>query len=393
MSGHVYLAWRYLAHNRVKTAILVFSIALIVFVPSGLRVLVGRSAEELTARADATPLLIGAQGSPLELTLSSLYFEGESPATVGYDQVERIQETGYAVPIPLHARFHAQGAPIVGTGPEYLEHRGLALADGRAAALLGECVLGAAVARERGLAPGDRVVSSPENVFDLAGVYPLEMNVVGVLAPAFTPDDEAVFVDVKTAWVIEGLGHGHEDLSRPESSAAVLERDGDVITANASVVQYTRITEENADSFHFHGDPAAFPLTAVLAVPHDAKTSALLRGRYQAAGETVQIVRPRDVIDDLLGTVFTVQGYVVAAVVFVGGSTLATTVLVFLLSLRLRRGEIATMIKIGAPKSAVATVLSLEVVLVVAASLLLAGLLTAASARYAPEIVRTLVQS
>ena len=77
MNGLVYLAWRYLAHNRIKTTILVLSIALIVFVPSGLRVLVGQSAEELTARADATPLLIGARGSPLELTLSSLYFEGD----------------------------------------------------------------------------------------------------------------------------------------------------------------------------------------------------------------------------------------------------------------------------------------------------------------------------
>ncbi len=48
-------------------------------------------------------------------------------------------------------------------------------------------------------------MSSPESVFDITGVYPLKMNVVGILQPTGTPDDDAVFVDVKTAWVIGGL--------------------------------------------------------------------------------------------------------------------------------------------------------------------------------------------
>ena len=52
MSGPLYLTWQYLIHNRGKTAILVASIAVIVFLPVGLNVLVGQSAEELTARAD-----------------------------------------------------------------------------------------------------------------------------------------------------------------------------------------------------------------------------------------------------------------------------------------------------------------------------------------------------
>ena len=59
MNGPLYLAWRYLLYHRVKTAILVTSIMLIVFLPVGLNVLVGQSAAELTARAEATPLLVG----------------------------------------------------------------------------------------------------------------------------------------------------------------------------------------------------------------------------------------------------------------------------------------------------------------------------------------------
>jgi len=391
--GVLHIAWRYLAHNRVKTTILVASIALLVFVPVGLRVLVGHSAAQLTARADVTPLVIGSKGSPLELVLRSLYFEGATPGTMRFEQVERVVASGLAQAIPIHARFHARGTPIVGTSVDYLEHRGLSLAAGRPMAVLGDCVLGADVARERGLGVGDSVISSPESVFDLAGVYPLKMTIVGVLAPSFTPDDRSVFVDIKTTWVMEGLCHGHEDLSRPEASSGVLEREGELITANASVVQYTEITPDTLDAFHFHGDPAGFPVTAIIAMPRDAKASALLQGRYQAPDDPVQLVRPREVIDELLGTVFTVQGYVIAAVVFVGGATLATTALVFLLSLRLRRREFQTLARIGAPRGAVRALMFTEVALVVLLGLALAGLLTVLSSRYAPELVRSLVLS
>ena len=72
MKDTLYLAWRYLAHHRVKTAILVGSLTLITFLPVGLNVIVGQSARELTSRAEATPLLVGAKGSPLELALNSL---------------------------------------------------------------------------------------------------------------------------------------------------------------------------------------------------------------------------------------------------------------------------------------------------------------------------------
>ncbi len=101
MKGPLYLAWRYLVYHRVKTAILVTSIMLIVFLPVGLNVLVGQSAAELTARAEATPLLVGARGSALELVLNSLYFESDAPETTSYAQVSRMAQSGFADPIPL----------------------------------------------------------------------------------------------------------------------------------------------------------------------------------------------------------------------------------------------------------------------------------------------------
>jgi putative ABC transport system permease protein len=371
----------------------VASITLVAYLPAGLRVVVGESAAQLTARADATPLLVGAKGSPLELVLSSLYFDADPPAPTSAAAAERVRDSGLARAIPLYVRFSVRDVPIVATSIDYFELRGLRPAAGRLMAVLGECVLGAVAAEALGVGVGDAVVSSPESVFDLAGVYPLKMSVVGVLEPTHTPDDRAVFVDVKTAWVIEGLGHGHQDLSRPEAAAGVLDREGDRITANASLQQYNEITPANIDSFHFHGDPSAYPLSAVLVVPQSDKAEVILMGRYESADGLEQIVRPRRVMDRLLATVFTVREFVVGAMLLVALATAATAALVFLLSIRLRRSEIATMHRIGGSRRRVGAVLASEIVVVVAASALLAAVLTWLTSRFGEALIRRLLLS
>ncbi len=391
MTDILYLAWRYLSYHRIKTAILISSITLIVFLPVGLQVIVGQSAEELTSRAQATPLLIGAAGSPLELVLNSLYFETETPKLTDFGESLRIAETGLAQPIPLYVRFRSRDQPIVGTSLEYFDFRELKLAEGRAMALLGECVVGAKAAEIMEVGVGGTVISSPESVFDLAGVYPLKMKVVGVLEPAFNADDEAIFVDLKTAWVIEGLVHGHQDLATPEAASGVLSRDEETITANASVVQYSEITPDNIDSFHFHGDMSSYPLSAVMAVPFDQKSGTILMGRFESAEEQSQIVRPVGVMNELLATILTIQGFVVAAILIVASATLATAALVFMLSLRLRRREIDTMVKIGGSRSRIGAVLISEIVAVLSIGVLLAGGLTLLTSRFGAGIIRSLL--
>ena len=393
MKSVLYMAWRYLASHSLKAVVLISSIALIGYIPVGLRVLVRQSQLQLTWRAEATPLLIGAKGSPLELALNSLYFSSDVPETMQFSEVRRVAESGLAMPIPLYVRFYSQSDPIVGTTLDYFELRRLTVASGRQMTRLGDCVIGAEVARARSIVPGGHILSSPESVFDLAGVYPLKMRVAGVLAISDSPDDHAIFVDVKTAWIIQGLAHGHADLSRPEAAAAVLRRQGDRIIANASVVQFNEITDENIDSFHFHGDLADFPITSVVAAPHSRKSAAILMGRYLGAEQRLQILQPVDVIDELLATVFTVQHFVVAALVVTAAATLAVAALVFLLSVQLRRREIETMVKIGGARKRIAAILASEILLVLMMGVAIAGALTWATSSFAAEIIRALLIS
>jgi len=392
MKQTLYLAWRYLAYHRVKTLILVFSITLIVYLPIGLRVLVDQSSQQLTARAEATPLVVGAKGSPLELVLNTLYFRSDYPELMRYEQATRISSSQLATAIPMYVRFNAQGHAIVGTSYEYFEYRGLEIVAGRQLGILGECVLGSRVAEALDVGPGDFVISSPESVFDLAGVYPLRMRVAGVLGFSDTADDDAIFVDVRTTWIIQGLGHGHQDLTRPEAAASVLTRDSSNVVGNAAVVQYNEITEDNIDSFHFHGDISQNPLTAVIALPPDQKSSALLQGRYQGDDEVAQISRPVTVMNELLGTILTVQSFITAGAVIVGIATLATAALVFMLSLRLRRREIETLFKIGGSRLSVASVMTSEIVAVLLAGVILAGGLTFLTSQFGSAAIRAFIR-
>ena len=65
-----------------------------------------------------------------------------------------------------------------------------------------------------------------------------------------------------------------------------------------------------------------------------------------------------------------------------------TAALVMLLSIRLRRREIETMVKIGGTRGRIAAVLGAEVVLVFVFSILLGGLLTALTSQFGAAAIR-----
>lgn len=391
MKGAFFLGWRYLRFHRFKSLVLLASVTLMMFLPTATRLLVADSATALTARAQATPLLLGEAGGELELVLNALYFHAEQPPVLPYSALDGIEASGLADGIPLYTRFRSRGAPIVGTSLDYFGFRNLQLAGGRMIGLLGEAVIGANVALERDIEVPGYLLSSPETVFDLAGVYPLKMNVVGVLEYSGSPDDDAVFVDVRTAWVIQGLGHGHEDLEKNSGSSVLSRKEGTII-ANAALKQFNEITAENVRDFHFHGDTGGFPLSAVIIVPADDKSATLLRGRYQNHESGYQVLVPGEVLDDLLETVFTIQNYIILGLMMLSLATVAVVTLVFLLSQQLRRGEFMTLKRMGASRGFVATLIASEIGFVLLGSLGLTALMIWVTRHYATELLLSLVE-
>ncbi len=371
MIESLYIAWKYISYNRIKTVVLIACITLISFLPFSLQLLLDESERQLMSRAVDTPLMVGAKGSALDLVMNTLYFGDDVPELISMTASNRIAETDLSLPIPMYVRFKARGYPLVGTTLDYFEFRGLKIDQGRQLAVLGDSVLGATVAKTLALKPGDSLISSPESLFDLAGIYPLKMKVAGVLKKSHTSDDLAVFVDLKTTWVIQGLGHGHEDITKLKDPTLILKRTESNVAATAKLYHYTEITEKNMAEFHFHGDLSAYPISAVIAVPYDTKSGTILRGKYLSKQETEQIVKPNEVIERLLQNIFRIKNLLDAVIAVVALATILAIILVFALSIRLRQREIQTVFKIGCSRMTIAKLIGAEISIIIFSSTVL----------------------
>jgi putative ABC transport system permease protein len=373
MKQSFYLAYKYLSFHILRSLILIASLGLIIFLPNGLQKLIEESETRMMARADSTPLIIGAKGSSTDLVINSLYFQQEKIENIAMSIVDMLKETGFGNPIPLLSSFNTRGFAIVGTNLDYFDFRNLEIVDGRKFALVGECVVGSRVAQSLELSPGDSLISSPENFFDFAGVYPLKMTVVGILDEANTPDDQAVFTDIKTNWIIMGLGHGHEDVTKTLDQSVILNRDSSNVTANAKLFMYNFINPKNLDSFHFHGDISSYPITSIIFVPKDIKSGTLIRGRFESKEMINQIVVPSKIVDTLLQSIFRIKQIFNTVFILVGFATLLILGLIVALSVRLRKDEIFTMFTIGSSRGKIVEIIGFELLILITLSLITAA--------------------
>ncbi len=388
MLQSLYLAYKYIRFHKTRSMVLIFSIGIIIYLPNGLKKLISESEIQMVKRAKATPLIIGAKGSSTDLVINTLYFQQEKTENISMEVMAAVNATGFGYAIPILSMFNTRNFPIVGTDRDYFNFRKLNLSSGRWMSFVGECVIGSTVADKLNIGVGDSLVSSPENFFDLAGVYPLKMNVVGVLGATDSPDDQAVFVDIKTNWVIMGLGHGHEDLAKNYDPTIVIERDSSMVKAGAKLYLYNTISGENMDSFHFHGDMDAYPTGSLIFVPKDHKSETILRGRFESGEFTEQSIVPEEVVNNLLQSIFRIKQIFNTVFVLVGVATMLILALIVTLSIRLRKNEIYTMFTIGSSKLKVFEIISFELIILTGSSILFAGLLYSITGFFVEDFIR-----
>ncbi len=163
------------------------------------------------------------------------------------------------------------------------------------------------------------------------------------------------------------------------------------ITANAKLQEYNEITPENLDSFHFHGQRGDFPITAIIAIPGDRKSEALLRGIYQTETSINQIVKPTQTIEELLLEVFKIRNILNAIFALVILTTLIAITLIFNLSLRLRQREITTSFYLGCSRSTITRLITAEILIILLISASLTGGITVGLNSLNSQVIRALI--
>ena len=386
MIGAGFLAIRHALANWGRSVVLIAALALVLALPLASRSVVASFEQSLRVRASTVPTVIGAKGSRFDLVFAALHFRRASIGTIPLERYELLRRADDAEAILLHVRFAARDEPIVATSIEYLEFRGLEIDQGRGFARLGEAVVGAEAARRLGVGPGDELASDQIRSYDITAPPSLLMDVVGVLARSGTPDDDAVFVDLETAWVLEGIAHGHADPESVTDDQKLIGRTEEHVALSGALVEHQMITPENIRSFHVHGDRSDLPLTTILVFPESAKAGTILRTRVDAS-DAAQAIVPERVIEELVAFVVRLRTLIDAIAAVLGVATVALVGLIGFLSYRVRAGEIATLLEIGSSRARVAAIFGLELL----ALLLIAALIALAISVSAAGLADTLL--
>ncbi|MEM9799136.1 MAG: ABC transporter permease [Planctomycetota bacterium] len=384
--GIWYLAVASLLRHKLRTTILVATVAVVAGLPLVTDATLAAYTNAITARARTTPILLGPRGGETDLLLDALYLRPDDRFTVSVGTVERAVAGADAQTIALHVRHRVAGFPLVGTELGYFGLRGLRCDEGRLPLRLGDCVVGAEVAARLEVGAGDTLLSDPEGVLDVVGGFGTRLRITGVLAPNETADDRAVFCDVKTAWVIDGIGHGHDDV---DASRVY----GDVPSAPVDLPRIASVDDANLARFHFHGDPSDFPLRAAIVVPATKAEGLIVRGRFADPDSEALAIVPTQALDQLLEVVMRIEGIVRTLTTVLAVITAILLVLIGILALRLRRVELATLGELGVRRGAIVGLIASEWTFLLLASAASAAVLLLVSRGWVVQLLERLIAS
>lgn len=361
MKDALFLALRYLRSSPWRTLTLIFCTSIAMILPINTVVAVQILTNKLQQRGLDTPILVGQKGDDFDLTMNALYFKGEIGDPISMAVYEQVDAMNAGLSIPLYIKHSASRTPIVGTSIDYLDARKLTISQGRPFALLGEVVVGAAVADVFQAQVGDTVRSDLQNLYNIAGSYPMNLKIVGILNSVGTVDDLGIFADVRTVWALDGLLHGHDKVNT--SNALNANQNAENLEATAAIFMFPELNDDNRSTFHLHGDESEMPLSSVLVFPRNQQSHDILLGHF-ALSEQVQAMKPSKVVDDILEIVLQIQQGLTVYFVALFLSTTAFFVLVLGLSLQLRRTELELIRRIGGSKATIRNMIAAELSLV-----------------------------
>lgn len=227
-------------------------------------------AERVSRDTRGIDLVVGAKGSPLQLVLSAVFHVDTPTGNIPLDDALALRRNPLvrsAIPLALGDTY--AGYRIVGTEPALIEHYGARLAAGAAWSGPMEVVVGATVARERGLRVGDTVVGSHGLGEGGEAHDEHPYRVTGVLAPTGGVVDRLLLTSLESVWAV------HAPPGEPVASGSAAPADGKPARAHAHDHAHDRTSGVGAAGPRTAAaGPAAPPATAA---PPREVTALLIR--------------------------------------------------------------------------------------------------------------------
>ena len=213
------LSSNYARHRPLNTALNVVLLALGIATITVLLLLSRQVEDALTRNSRGIDLVVGAKGSPLQIILSSVFHADFPTGNISLADVRPLQRNRLIKNmIPLALGDSYRGFRIVGTNYDYPELYEAELQAGSWWKAPLEVVLGAKVAQQLHLAPGDTFHSSHGLADDRINVHDEQaFRVSGALKPTGSVVDNLILTAVESVWAVHDT---HADSVAHEGQSA-----------------------------------------------------------------------------------------------------------------------------------------------------------------------------
>lgn len=205
------LAWRNTWFKPLNTVLSIILLASSVAIITVLILLEKQFEEQFSSNADDIDLVLGAQGSPLQLILSSVYQVDAPTGNINYDSAKVWMKNPFVKSaIPLAFGDNYLGYKIVGTTPEYISKFGGKIDKGIIFKENFEVVVGYTIAKKLNIKVGDSFFGSHGDRAEGEKHEEFAYKVVGIATKTGKLLDNLIVCNIISIWAMHN-SHDHEN--------------------------------------------------------------------------------------------------------------------------------------------------------------------------------------
>lgn len=202
------LAWRNIWFKPLNTILSIILLTSSVAIITVLILLEKQFEEKFTNNLDGIDLVMGAQGSPLQLILSSIYQVDAPTGNISLDSAKVwMQNPMVEKAIPLAFGDNYKGFKILGTTQDYLSHFNAKLSEGKTFNKNFEVVIGSEIAQKLTLNVGDEFFGSHGDSAEGEVHDHYAYKVVGIAEPTGKVVDNLILCNIPSVWQMHHQGH------------------------------------------------------------------------------------------------------------------------------------------------------------------------------------------
>lgn len=236
------LAWKNIWFKPLNTILSVVLLTSSVAIITTLVLVEKQFEEKFSSNIDGVDLVMGAQGSPLQLILSSVYQVDSPTGNINYDSAKVWMNNPYVEKaIPLAFGDNYRGYKILGTTHDYLAKYKVKLAAGKLFEKNFEVVVGSEMAQKLSLKVGDEFFGSHGDAAEGDVHDQYAYKIVGIAGPTGKVVDNLILCTIPSVWQMHHQhdenpahgeeGHIHEEGEEHEKSDLTLDEPNMEITA------------------------------------------------------------------------------------------------------------------------------------------------------------------